>query len=129
MDLYATLKCTELTKRFFCLVFGQFRPKKGSEMAKPYRLRDLESQYGDLNKIIPPLVNLGGQKYAATQLTCSVATISTWLKDNGYVGKTTYVREEPPQDDQAVALKVIQEQLEAFGFGEGVTIEIGGELA
>jgi hypothetical protein len=63
-------------------------------MAKPYRLRDLEAQYGDLHKVIPKLVNEGGQQYAAFQLGVSISTISSWLKDNGYIQKVEYVRKE-----------------------------------
>lgn len=63
-------------------------------MAKPYKLRDLESQYGDLHKVIPKLVNQGGQQFAAFQLGVSISTVSTWLKDNGYIQKVEYVRKE-----------------------------------
>lgn len=61
-------------------------------MAKGYVLRDLEEQYGDLNKVIPPLVNQGGQQFAAHQLSTSQFTISKWLKDNGYVQKIEWVK-------------------------------------
>lgn len=59
-------------------------------MAKRFVLRDLESQYGDLHKIIPPLVNTGGQAYAANQLNTTQATISNWLRENGYFKRVTY---------------------------------------
>ena len=63
-------------------------------MARRYRIPELEKEYGDLHKIIPPLVNEGGQKYAAFQLGVSQATISEWLRDNGYTAKTTYEKQE-----------------------------------
>jgi len=59
-------------------------------MARRHVLRDLESQYGDLHKIIPPLVNTGGQAYAANQLNTTQSTISNWLKANGYRPTVTY---------------------------------------
>ena len=63
-------------------------------MAKRYRIPELEKEYGDLHKIIPPLVNEGGQAYAAFQLDTTQATISRWLRDNGYAPKTTYEKQE-----------------------------------
>ena len=54
-------------------------------MATPNKLRKLEQEKGDLHKVIPPAVNKLGQKDAAEELHLSTATISTWLKDNGYV--------------------------------------------
>jgi predicted transcriptional regulator len=54
-------------------------------MARRYKLKDLERKYGDLHKIIPRLVNQRGQQEdAARALKVSQATISDWLKDNGY---------------------------------------------
>jgi ABC-type multidrug transport system permease subunit len=63
-------------------------------MAKPNKLLELEHDYGDLHKIIPPLVNTGGQSYAAFQLQTTQSTISRWLRDNGYIPKTTYEKQE-----------------------------------
>jgi hypothetical protein len=63
-------------------------------MARRFVLRDLEAQYGDLHKVIPPLVNLGGQKYAAHQLGTTQATISNWLKNHGYKPNITYQKQE-----------------------------------
>lgn len=61
-------------------------------MAKPNRLAELEQQLGDLNKVIPPLVNRTNQKTAGEHLGLSGATISKWLKDNRYVPRTTWTR-------------------------------------
>jgi hypothetical protein len=66
-------------------------------MAKKDVLKDLEQRYGDLHKIIPQLVNQGGQGFAACELKTTQATISNWLKDNGYVKKTEWVKEEELQ--------------------------------
>lgn len=63
-------------------------------MAKPYRVTELEQQFGDLHKIIPPLVNEVGQAETARRLGVSQATISVWLKANHYESKTVYERPE-----------------------------------
>ena len=55
-------------------------------------LRDLEKQYPDLAAVIPALVNEGGQYYAARQLNTSATVISRWLKSNGYIKKTEWVK-------------------------------------
>lgn len=62
-------------------------------MARRFVLRDLESQYGNLEEIIPKLVNQGGQEFAAFQLNTTQNTISNWLKHNGYIKKTEWVKE------------------------------------
>lgn len=64
-------------------------------MAKPNRLLEVEQAYNTpLDELIPPLVNaLGSQKAAADALGISQATISTWLKDNGYTPKVTYIKQ------------------------------------
>lgn len=62
-------------------------------MAKPNRLREVEQQHGDLHKVIPALVNLHGQAEAGRLLGVSSATISMWLKANGYRQEVRYVRE------------------------------------
>ena len=61
---------------------------------KPYKITEIQKIYGDLDQIIPKLVNTGGQQYAAFQLNVSNATISRWLKDNNYVAKKTYIKQE-----------------------------------
>lgn len=62
-------------------------------MATPNVLKDLEKEYGDLNNVIPKLVNQGGQKFAAFQLGTSSNFISRWLKDNGYTQKIEWVKQ------------------------------------
>jgi hypothetical protein len=66
--------------------------KQRYQMAKRDVLKDLEKQHGDLNKVIPPLVNQGGQAFAAQQLNTTQATISNWLKDNQYEKKVEWVK-------------------------------------
>lgn len=63
-------------------------------MATPNRLQAIEQEHNTpLGELIPRLVNeLGSQKDAADALGISQATISTWLKENGYVSKTVYVK-------------------------------------
>lgn len=56
-------------------------------------VKDLEKEYGDLEEIIPRLVNEGGQTYAAFQLGTTATTISKWLKAHGYIQKVTYVKQ------------------------------------
>lgn len=63
-------------------------------MARRFRLTELEDQYGNLHKVIPPLVNEVGQAETARRLGVSQATISVWLKANGYESKTVYERPE-----------------------------------
>lgn len=63
-------------------------------MAKRFKLRELEQQRGDLEKVIPPLVNRDGQKEAARVLGTTQATISNWLKANRYRSKTVYEKAE-----------------------------------
>lgn len=69
-------------------------------MAKPNRLREIEEQYGDLQKIIPHLVNEHGQAEAARLLDVSPSTISLWLKHNGYVLVTQYVRDHATSEKE-----------------------------
>jgi len=47
-------------------------------------LKNLERDHGNLEKVIPPLVNSVGQREAARQLKISPATVSTWLKKNKF---------------------------------------------
>ncbi len=63
-------------------------------MATPNKLGALEKQRGDLDKVIPPLVNSHGQAEAAKKLKLSPATISKWLKANNYRPHTTWVKQE-----------------------------------
>lgn len=63
-------------------------------MARRFKLRELEQKHGDLHKVIPPLVNTQNQREAAQALETTQATISNWLKANGYRPVTTWVRRE-----------------------------------
>lgn len=63
-------------------------------MAKRFRLREIEHVHGDLHRVIVPLVNRGGQALAARELGVAQATISAWLKANGYVQVVQYVKQE-----------------------------------
>lgn len=62
-------------------------------MARRFVLRDLETQYGNLEEIIPKLVNQGGQAFAAFQLNTTQNTISLWLKEHGYTKKTEWIKQ------------------------------------
>ena|SRR6266540_2667319 len=67
-------------------------------MAKPGKLKVLEAERGNLERIIPPLVNAHGVVEAARKLKLSGATISDWLKDNGYVSRTYWQKGVTPQE-------------------------------
>lgn len=62
-------------------------------MAKPHALKEIEQRHGrSLHDIIPPLVNeMGSAKAAAKQLGVADSTITTWLKEHGYIRITHYV--------------------------------------
>lgn len=65
-------------------------------MAKPNRLPEVEQAHGQpLETLIPDLLAVfGTQKAVADHLGVSQATISTWLRDNGFVPVVTYVKKE-----------------------------------
>jgi len=65
-------------------------------MGRPYRLQEVEEQHGiPLDQLIPDTVNrLGSQKAAADELGVSQATLSVWLKLNGYTARTVYVQDQ-----------------------------------
>ena len=65
-------------------------------MAKRNRIPEVEQERGvPIDQLIPDLLNrLGSQKAVADELGLSQTTISTWLKENGYVPKTVYVKEQ-----------------------------------
>jgi len=97
-------------------------------MAKPGRLAELEKEKGRLDRVIPPLVNRLGVVEAARKLKISSATISTWLKDNGYVSSTTWGKANMPGEAadieaahdrvnlvrQAEGLPSIEEEVESW---------------
>lgn len=64
------------------------------KLATPHKLRQIERERGNLQKIIPSLVNQKGQSGAALILGVSTSTISQWLKANGYRQKITYEKEQ-----------------------------------
>lgn len=65
-------------------------------MAKRNRIPEVEQERGvPIDQLIPDLLaRLGSQKAVADELGLSQATVSAWLKDNGYVSKVIYVKEE-----------------------------------
>jgi len=58
-------------------------------------IQELMRKYGDLNDVIPPMVNEHGQSEAARNLNVSQSTISDWLRANGYERKVIYVKHKP----------------------------------
>lgn len=67
-------------------------------MAAPNKLRDVEAQHGDLERVIPETVNrLGSQKAAAEALGVSESTINKWLKEHGYIVQQQVIKEEAEQ--------------------------------
>jgi predicted transcriptional regulator len=64
-------------------------------MARRFRMRELEQQHGDLEELIPKLLNEsdGSQKTVAEKLNVSQATISQWLSKNGYVARVRYEKQ------------------------------------
>lgn len=75
------------------------------------------------------MVNELGLKLAAKKFRTSPSSLSRWLKEQHYKFKGIYVREEPPEDDQAIARRILEEQLEKFGIAEGATFESEGEAS
>ena len=63
-------------------------------MATPGKIKALEEQHKTpAHVLIPFWVNtLGSQKAAAARLGLSQATVSQWLKDNGYVPRVVYIK-------------------------------------
>lgn len=57
------------------------------------KLKQIEAEHGNLENVIPALVNQHGQHRTAALLKVSPATINAWLKHNGYRAKITYVKE------------------------------------
>lgn len=62
-------------------------------------LKAIEQEGGKpLERIIPPLVNRVGVVEAGRKLGVSAATIGKWLKDNGYVSSTSWMKKTTPQE-------------------------------
>lgn len=59
-----------------------------------YRIRYLKDKFGDLDRVIPEMVNQHGQHGTARLLGISTATVNKWLKDNGYRRRMVYERIE-----------------------------------
>lgn len=70
-------------------------------MARPNRLKELEKEHGDLNKVIPGLVNLKGQAGAAQILGVTQATISNWLREHRYTEIRRWVQQDQLQEQTA----------------------------
>lgn len=69
-------------------------------MGKRFRLKELEKEHGDLNKVIPALVNSKGQAGAAQTLGVSQATISNWLREEQYHEVRRWERQDETLQEQ-----------------------------
>jgi len=64
-------------------------------MPTKYRLSEIEKERGSLHTVIPALLEkLGTQKAVADELKVAPSTVSLWLRENGYVPITRYVRSQ-----------------------------------
>ena len=63
-------------------------------MGTKYRLKDVEKVHGKLDDLIPKLASEHGQARTAEMLNVSTSTVCKWLKENGYVQKITYIKEQ-----------------------------------
>lgn len=61
-------------------------------------LKELEREKGDLELVIPPLVNRIGVVKAGRDLKMSGATVGKWLEDHGYIRRVEWVKETTPQE-------------------------------
>jgi hypothetical protein len=59
-----------------------------------HKIKDIEKEHGDLNNVIPELVNTHGQYKAGEILGTCASTISRWLKENNYRKVIVYIRDE-----------------------------------
>jgi hypothetical protein len=85
-------------------------------MARRNKIPELEQKHGNLERIIPALVNRGGQKLAAEKLETSQNTISRWLKDNHYISRVVWMKAATPQellDIEAAAGRVAEAEEES----------------
>lgn len=60
-------------------------------MARPYRLRDIEQEYGEsLDTLIPRLLKeLGTVEAVASRLNVASKTVFLWLQHNGFERQVT----------------------------------------
>jgi transcriptional regulator with PAS, ATPase and Fis domain len=65
-------------------------------MAKRYRLQEIERERGDLNIVIPSLLEKhnGNQKSVAKELGVAHSTICLWLHKNNYEQRVMWVRSQ-----------------------------------
>lgn len=63
-------------------------------MARKNRLKELESELGNLEEVIPPKVNRQGQRRTAQELGVSESTINDYLKKNGWKLHMVYVKQQ-----------------------------------
>ena len=70
-------------------------------MATPRKLQALEAARGDLHHVIPPRANEVGAAETARELGLSPATVSTWLKVNGYRMVIRYEKQPQTAMEQA----------------------------
>lgn len=69
-------------------------------MARRNRLPEIEKEHNEsLHTLIPRLLDeFGTQKAVADHLGISQATLSVWLRDNGFIAKTVYVKDTPESE-------------------------------
>lgn len=79
------------------------------------KVRELEHEHGDLDRVIPALVNECGQLGAALRLGVSTATISRWLNRNGYERRVVWVRNQ--KKAEAEARRKLQPLLDMLIYG------------
>jgi hypothetical protein len=60
----------------------------------------LAQQYGNLDNVIPVLVEKLGQEGAARVLGVKQSWISRWLKDNGYKPTVKYIKATPIESEE-----------------------------
>lgn len=69
-------------------------------MARRNRLPEIEKEHSEsLHTLIPRLLaEMQTQKAVADHLGISQATLSVWLRDNGFIAKTVYVKSTPESE-------------------------------
>ena len=56
---------------------------------------DLKEVFGNLDDVLPKLVNEMGQQRTASHLNVSQAWVSEWLRRHGYKKMTRWEKQEP----------------------------------